>query len=293
MELAPEFAVVLNDARDAVEVWSTERLPFEPKGWMLDLRSELRAALRQMRARHGAVLAAVYGSQVDTFCDVENVLVYNVGAGNFAATGAVGLRLERGYFCPAPPTGLGDAARHYACYSLAPPGQGFACWGRGTVLAQWSGVAVSPLSETTKPGLVWHALRRAALDVVPREDPLAPFGLELVVGATGHERPAPAKIVKPLVDGVIAALHAHDGSALDDVSERLHAQLPDESASDIAGLLVDESAAALGQRRLLWPRMSGVQWNPADDLCVAIEVRIEPAAQREIAGRLFEVERRE
>jgi len=112
----------------------------------------------------------------------------------------------------------------------------------------------------------------------------------------------PAKIIKPLVDGVIAALHTHDGTALADVSDRLRAQLPGSDASDIAQLpgsdasdiaqlpgsdasdiaqrLVDDDAAVLGPRRLVWPRASGVQWNPADDLCVALELRVEPATRR-------------
>src|SRR4029077_9442083 len=129
----------------------TERLPFEPKGWMLDLRRDLRAALRQMRLRNGALLAAVYGSQVDAFCDVENVLIYNVGAGNFATTASAGMRLERGYFCPPAPVELSGEARHYARYSVASVEQGFACWRRGNTLAQWSSAAMPPLSETTKP----------------------------------------------------------------------------------------------------------------------------------------------
>ena len=29
-----------------VEAWSTTRLPFEPKGWLLEYRSDLRRALR-------------------------------------------------------------------------------------------------------------------------------------------------------------------------------------------------------------------------------------------------------
>ena len=125
----------------AVEAWATERLPFEPKGWMLDLRRELRSALRQMRSHNGALLAAVYSSQVDAFCDVENVVIYNVGAGNFAATASAGLRLERGYFCPPAPVELSSEAEHHACYSVAPVAQGFACWRRGTTLAGWSGMA--------------------------------------------------------------------------------------------------------------------------------------------------------
>jgi hypothetical protein len=145
------------------------------------------------------------------------------------------------------------------------------------------------LSEATKPGAVWHAMRATAMSTGNRVDACAPFGLEMAVGAPADTRPALAKIVKPLADGVIAAPHAHDGSALADVSERLQVQLPAASAADIARLLVGDDAAVLGSRRLLWPRASGVQWNPADDLCVALELRVEPAARVELSGQLFEV----
>lgn len=33
--------------------------------------------------------------------------------------------------------------------------------------------------------------------------------------------------------------------------------------------LNDEATAVLGAHRLLWPYRNSVQWNPADDLCVA------------------------
>ena len=114
----------------AVEAWATERLPFEPKGWMLELRS----ALRQMRSHNGALLAAVYSSQVDAFCDVENVVIYNVGAGNFAATASAGLRLERGYFCPPAPVELSSEAEHTRATAsrrslkASPAGDGAPLW---------------------------------------------------------------------------------------------------------------------------------------------------------------------
>jgi hypothetical protein len=89
---------------------------------------------------------------------------------------------------------------------------------------------------------------------------------------------------------VIAALHSHDGTALAEVSQRVHTQLPTESVERIAELLVDSRVAVLGPRRLVWPRASGVQWNPADDRCLALELRLKPSSSRKLSGRLIELE---
>jgi hypothetical protein len=35
-----------------------------------------------------------------------------------------------------------------------------------------------------------------------------------------------------------------------------------------------------------------VQWNPADDRCLALELRVERSAARELSGRLVEVNER-
>ena len=59
-----------------VELWSNTRLQFEPKGWQLDMRAELRDALAAMAPCPDKILHATYGA-VDTgeFIDVENVLL--------------------------------------------------------------------------------------------------------------------------------------------------------------------------------------------------------------------------
>jgi hypothetical protein len=43
---------------------------------------------------------------------------------------------------------------------------------------------------------------------------------------------------------------------------------------------------------LLWPRARVVQWNPADDLCLALELRIERGERLELSGRLVEIKPR-
>jgi hypothetical protein len=148
------------------------------------------------------------------------------------------------------------------------------------------------LSETTKPGAVWLALRRAPVQVEGTSQGTSPFGLRLTIGVTAGERVAPAKVVKPLVDGLIAGLHDHDGTALAEVSNRLQSQLPNATAEEVATLLGSAQPAPLGRRRLLWPRAAGVQWNPADDRCLALELRVEPSDIRELSGQLVELTER-
>ena len=43
---------------------------------------------------------------------------------------------------------------------------------------------------------------------------------------------------------------------------------------------------------LLWPRARGVQSNQADDLCLALELRIERGERRALSGQLVEIKSR-
>jgi hypothetical protein len=108
-----------------------------------------------------------------------------------------------------------------------------------------------------------------------------------------------AEITKPLVDGVIAAFHIHDDPAsLDLVASRVAAGLG-ASVDEVRGLLHENRTAILGARRLLWPRGDGVQWNPADDRCLAFRIRrVATAAESvhsdglRLHGSLVEIEPR-
>ncbi len=79
--------------------------------------------------------------------------------------------------------------------------------------------------------------------------------------------------MRPALDGVISAFHGHDGSELDELSQRLGRALGADPAS-VARSLMNDSEAVLGKRRLLWPRATGVQWNPGDDRSLAAEVHV-------------------
>jgi hypothetical protein len=93
--VARPYEVVLSEGR--IEAWSAQRLNFEPKDWRKDLRTDLATSVQTLSATDGRVMHAVYSSAVREACDVENVLIYNVGPGSFANATRAGLRFERAF----------------------------------------------------------------------------------------------------------------------------------------------------------------------------------------------------
>ena len=99
-------------------------------------------------------------------------------------------------------------------------------------------------------------------------------------------------MVKEIFDGVICAFQAHtDKAVLPDVVARIAAILPADPV-EIEELLLDQCQAVLGEvPRLVYLRDVGVQWNPADHMCVAGELlAAEPADECwAIRGELVEL----
>ena len=120
---------------------------------------------------------------------------------------------------------------------------------------------------------IWWSLRRGREQLVdPTGDVPLRFGLRLAVRNMSLSS---TETLKRLVDGAIAAFHAHDGTELQVCTSRLAKSL-DQDESLVSSGLMESGQACLGVRRLLWPRKDGVQWNPADDQCVAAEVTTLP-----------------
>jgi hypothetical protein len=101
-------------------------------------------------------------------------------------------------------------------------------------------------------------------------------------------------LLKGIFDGVISSFQAHtDTAVLPDVVARLTTVLPADPV-EIEELLLDRGRAVLGVvSRLVCLRDVGVQWNPADDRCVAGELlAAEPVGPRwAIRGELVELSR--
>jgi hypothetical protein len=125
---------------------------------------------------------------------------------------------------------------------------------------------------------------------MPSQD-LKRFGLSLAITTPFGNAVNLASLIKPVIDGLIAMFHTHDGQNMKQISQRIGDRLGKNSDA-IEELLSRKDRAILGQRQLVWLRSSGVQWNPADDYCLATEVVVVSHSDRQwsISGTLFEID---
>lgn len=269
-----------------VEAWSVKRLPFEPTGWLADLRNCIRESVLKMSCDSSELLEGLYGSQDQAYCDTENILFYNIGTSYFRGLTRAGLRFERSFAePPQAPRDLGYAPAHYVRYRAVPVHGPFLPARRTLATCQTELVSFDLMH-------VWLSVKRADGFAKARSKAhLGPFGLAIVIDVPStHSRDA-ASVVKPVLDGLVSALHFHDGSMLDEVVGRI-ARLLGAGEAEIAGHLMKTETAALGERRLVWPRGRSVQWNPGDDCCVAGEVLMSPSNDCErprLTAELFAV----
>ncbi len=146
------FVVRGSDA--GVEGWSSQRLPFEPKGWMLEYRTALREELRRLDSATRPVLVASFTSPDRRPCDVENVLLYNVGLSPFAHLSCEEVVLTRSFNPPvAPPDGDAGTLVYHHRYQLAPEAPPPA---PGQVVARFPAIALRRPVTVEK---VWYDLR--------------------------------------------------------------------------------------------------------------------------------------
>jgi hypothetical protein len=235
----------------AIHGWSTRRLPFEPTGWLKDYREALRQALRSLPPVEGTHLRAVYASPRPELVDVENVLLYNVGSGNYHHLTRSGLEVLR--------TVSADAL-HHVTYQLTT--RSAAELSVGEVLAS---VSLDALPEDRdKPGSWWAAMRSRM--TTPGGEPEAGYTVDILVT---HQTSSFVSAVKPMLDGLISSLHVHDGSHRDHLLAAL-ARYGDPA--ELWALLNDPTTSVLGRRTLVRPHGRGIAWNPADDLCSGFRI---------------------
>lgn len=246
----PSYFVAGTDKR--VEAWSEARLPFEPKGWLHDYRNELQGALRSMTATSTSILYGEYATPDEEFADLENVLLYNLGSGCYAHLARRGIVCRR--------TSSTDNLHHLR-YTSTEPTAVIASTGQVLATAQ---VTDTPTRST--PAHWWAAFRKH-LETPAGTLYEGEFGIKADVGLAWSRELAPS--VKALLDGLIAALHVHDGSERDHVT----AALSDVGqAEPVWALLNDPEHAVLGRRRLVRPHGPRIAWNPADERCGYFEL---------------------
>jgi len=252
--------------------------------------------VQQLEARPEQVLHATYLGRKHPAADVENVVLFNIDdAGrSFAGAARFGLRFELAARCPTSPIG-----KQYPCgyrYELVPRSAGFRHWHDGRELASWDWIDLRAFSGEKKLEQVWLALARSDLHCAsPGRAPGAPFAVLVTIRPPRGITPVLGGLVKGIFDGVVAAFQAHaDRSNVAVLAQRVSHHVT-ASPREIEALLLNQEKAVLGVvPRLLHVRDKGVQWAPADNLCVAGELLTEEpdASTWAIKGRIVEIELR-
>lgn len=273
--MLPDFVVVPGSG--SVEAWSVRRLPFEPRDAMLEFRTALRAALAGLESERGRLRCA-YSSTSTDFCDAENVLLYNVGMSSFGRLTERGVTFERAHLVPPCPVPLSGPALHHVRYATQAT-EAFLHWRVTDEVASWE--APAPVRMGKAVGW-WWATRTGSRVTTAGDLANQPYGLHVQIGGL---RRTTASVLKPMLDGIIAGFH-RDGSPSDEAVERLASDI-----GEIEGLVraqLTASDAALGSRVVVRPFRDGLQWNPADDLCVACRVdNVGPSGPSVVRGRLL------
>ena len=188
---------------------------------------------------------------------------------------------ERSRVVPAAPIPLSGPALHHHLYTVE----------SSTAFRYWRAID-EPLSwetrvpeRTDKAADWWWETCSAFEALTVPERPGQPFALCIRIGGL---RRSTASLLKPMLDGVIAALHRDDSPAPAAV-HRLARHLGKDEVRVRQRLSL--GGAPLGPRVLVRPYRDGLQWNPADDLCVAGSVENDgPSAPAVVHVSLLAVE---
>ena len=253
----------------SVDLWLDRRLPFEPTGDVRRVRDEAREAIRGLRPPLGSMLSATYSSVDKSFCDVENVLMYNMGPSTFAGASQRGIRLIRNWTSAAvSPSGRLFAHHHRYCFTDLPKKP------VGADVTEFS-FELASLSSSTKLHHVWWSA--ASAKPTKAGAPIkGRFALHIELG-TRIPLQNVANVVKPLVDGLVCALHAD--TLVDDEAVSRLSRVSAWEAAEISQRLATPQNPLLGPRRLLSRYRDFVKWDPADDLCDDCTVLVAPATR--------------
>ncbi|WP_045521357.1 hypothetical protein [Neobacillus niacini] len=240
---------------NSIEVYSSQRLPYEPKGWLLEMRNAIRHHLKRLKG-DGVCLQALYKSMDQRFFDVENVLFYKVGPSSFNHLNIKSLQFERAYEYPLIVNG--HHFEHYQSYKIVDQDEtNSQYWIKKRTLATWKSIPIPKLASETKPHTIWHAMKAGLVNILDRTKSDF-YGLEVTIKAPIHIQVHLVTIMKPLLDGMISAFHQHDSSDIDEVVFWLkkYINLPTQQ---IKNLLLDSDNAILGLRNLIQPYRNGVK----------------------------------
>jgi hypothetical protein len=263
-----------------VWLWARHYIPFDRLSpGQREAREALRLCVRSMAAGTGEILDASYAGFKPANMDAENLVLYNIDAaasGCFRPSVRNGVRFE----LAAGPRRLPPSGQRFACsyrYRLISPASELSYWRPTRRLASFTdaGLGIFPASRRLEQA--WLAIHRAEAEVAsPGLAAGTPFAVFLTLGHPRDKTVAASpELVKALIDGTVASFQASgDPVSLGEIAARV-AAATGEPTSLITQILAGGRRAVLAAAgNLVHLRGAGVQWNPADHLCVAGQVLI-------------------
>jgi hypothetical protein len=185
----------IDSGTSRVEASANFVLPFEPKkGPERDFRAALRESLKGMPVTPDAGITATFAGYARKGSDLENLLLYNVGTSALGSltTGGVHLEWDR----------TRQPERRYV-YAPGLP-NGLRYWTEGDEVARFQVELDQP--STWNCSKVWWATKQSGIDGV-QESLAGPLYFQCVL--SGPEGVNIAARMKPLLDGVLSAMHCH------------------------------------------------------------------------------------
>ena len=267
-----------SDDQRQVWLWATRYIPYDGlTPGQRAARNALRLRVRSLAAATGEILHASYAGFKPVNMDAENLLLYNIdptAGGCFQPGTRHGVRFEMAAGRRRdPPSG-----RHFACsyhYRLISSDSNLSYWRPVRRLASFTGADLGRFPSVKRLEQVWLAIHHAAAETASQPAvPATPFAVFLTLSyPRTRSVGADPELVKAIVDGTVAAFQAHgDHAVITQIAARL-AIATGQPTGLIAQALLDDKRAVLGMTdRLVHLRGTGVQWNPADHLCMAGQI---------------------
>lgn len=260
------------------------KIPFEPNPEQAAFRELVRSKLKALRPVGDQMLYAQYGCASSQFADIENVLFYNIGTSSFGAAIAKETSV---YFQRMQPNEICSfenwAFRYFYHYYLAPKGE-HKYWWENDLVCEWNNVPLRKVNATSKATDYFLAIKQSPeLVKCFGDEKEAALGLKIVFSI-----PRTASFInvvstmKPMIDGVICALHTPDGIDVNEVSKRLNISKE---------VFLSTENTCLGKCCYISPYRKSVKWNPQDERLdyVVIEPMVVDNKEFSFSGKLFAV----
>lgn len=267
----------------SVAIWSNQLLPFEPKGWLKELRREIQNKIKVLQTTPEKSLYSKFVSSKTDKVDLDNILFYNVAYSAFSHLSLDSIVMERSCLQPnlTPDGNYYDYYQYYSTEKVESEHK------RKKILGTFSSIPINDFNSQTKVDKIWYSIKKGKM-VHYEKNHTQRFGIDISITASNLKLVSEVGM-KRIIDASIASFQAQVGD--DPEMFGILAQNLSINQNEVKQLLCDESHAVLGKGSLLASYRDGIKWNPNDDLAVFISLNLKHGQESNlsVSGEIFSV----